>query len=232
MATGAAEPGEAQGCDQTAGPWGVQEDGLGGRPGTARGTRRRCPGQQEPALALTWPPAPRRVLWTVLWTGFWAVQVCVCLSRVFIAAHFPHQVIAGVISGERLGPPPPSPRHRRAGRQHPWCRPGRVHSLTDVCRVMTQSCVRGSAVTASSTRAGCPPGRAFVPIPFEARVPVGWAGHCQPLLGSEGQQRCPNAQAGQAWGVRGLSLGEGAESWAAGHSGGRRGGQHRAGAAG
>ncbi|NXV49259.1 G6PC phosphatase, partial [Uria aalge] len=39
------------------------------------------------------------VLWMVLWTGFWAVQVCVCLSRVFIAAHFPHQVIAGVISG-------------------------------------------------------------------------------------------------------------------------------------
>ncbi|XP_068775122.1 glucose-6-phosphatase catalytic subunit 1 [Struthio camelus] len=39
------------------------------------------------------------VLWIVLWTGFWAVQVCVCLSRVFIAAHFPHQVIAGVISG-------------------------------------------------------------------------------------------------------------------------------------
>ncbi|KAG7263180.1 hypothetical protein CRUP_035758 [Coryphaenoides rupestris] len=35
----------------------------------------------------------------VLWTMFWAVQVCVCLSRVFIAAHFPHQVIAGVISG-------------------------------------------------------------------------------------------------------------------------------------
>ncbi|XP_019361070.1 PREDICTED: glucose-6-phosphatase-like isoform X1 [Gavialis gangeticus] len=34
-----------------------------------------------------------------LWTGFWAVQICVCLSRVFIAAHFPHQVIAGVISG-------------------------------------------------------------------------------------------------------------------------------------
>uniref|UniRef100_A0A8B9E3P7 glucose-6-phosphatase n=1 Tax=Anser cygnoides TaxID=8845 RepID=A0A8B9E3P7_ANSCY len=39
------------------------------------------------------------VLWTALWTGFWAVQVCVCLSRVFIAAHFPHQVIAGVFSG-------------------------------------------------------------------------------------------------------------------------------------
>uniref|UniRef100_A0A8C3CEJ6 Glucose-6-phosphatase n=1 Tax=Cairina moschata TaxID=8855 RepID=A0A8C3CEJ6_CAIMO len=40
------------------------------------------------------------VLWMVLWTGFWAVQVCVSLSRVFIAAHFPHQVIAGVFSGE------------------------------------------------------------------------------------------------------------------------------------
>ncbi|NXA40927.1 G6PC phosphatase, partial [Eudromia elegans] len=39
------------------------------------------------------------LLWTVLWSGFWAVQVCVCLSRVFIAAHFPHQVVAGVISG-------------------------------------------------------------------------------------------------------------------------------------
>ncbi|KAG8008770.1 Glucose-6-phosphatase [Nibea albiflora] len=34
-----------------------------------------------------------------LWTLFWGVQVCVCLSRVFIAAHFPHQVIAGVITG-------------------------------------------------------------------------------------------------------------------------------------
>uniref|UniRef100_A0A8C3CKD5 glucose-6-phosphatase n=1 Tax=Cairina moschata TaxID=8855 RepID=A0A8C3CKD5_CAIMO len=42
----------------------------------------------------------RQVLWMVLWTGFWAVQVCVSLSRVFIAAHFPHQVIAGVFSGE------------------------------------------------------------------------------------------------------------------------------------
>ncbi|XP_062382274.1 glucose-6-phosphatase catalytic subunit 1 [Sardina pilchardus] len=34
-----------------------------------------------------------------LWTFFWAVQVCVCLSRVFIAAHFPHQVFAGVFTG-------------------------------------------------------------------------------------------------------------------------------------
>ncbi|XP_047673524.1 glucose-6-phosphatase catalytic subunit 1 isoform X2 [Tachysurus fulvidraco] len=34
-----------------------------------------------------------------LWTLFWTVQICVCLSRVFLAAHFPHQVIAGVITG-------------------------------------------------------------------------------------------------------------------------------------
>ncbi|KAM6951851.1 glucose-6-phosphatase catalytic subunit 1 [Aplochiton taeniatus] len=34
-----------------------------------------------------------------LWTLFWGVQVCVCLSRVFIAAHFPHQVVCGVITG-------------------------------------------------------------------------------------------------------------------------------------
>lgn len=34
-----------------------------------------------------------------LWMLFWCVQVCVCLSRVFVAAHFPHQVIAGVVIG-------------------------------------------------------------------------------------------------------------------------------------
>ncbi|KAL7850083.1 hypothetical protein SRHO_G00194320 [Serrasalmus rhombeus] len=34
-----------------------------------------------------------------LWMLFWAVQVSVCLSRIFIAAHFPHQVIAGVATG-------------------------------------------------------------------------------------------------------------------------------------
>ncbi|XP_030195493.1 glucose-6-phosphatase catalytic subunit 1 [Gadus morhua] len=45
------------------------------------------------------PPQPGWYVRALLWTGFWAVQVCVCLSRVFIAAHFPHQVIAGVISG-------------------------------------------------------------------------------------------------------------------------------------
>ncbi|MEQ2255748.1 Glucose-6-phosphatase catalytic subunit 1 [Ilyodon furcidens] len=35
----------------------------------------------------------------LLWAVFSGVQVCVCLSRVFIAAHFPHQVVAGVITG-------------------------------------------------------------------------------------------------------------------------------------
>ncbi|XP_066497741.1 glucose-6-phosphatase b [Hoplias malabaricus] len=34
-----------------------------------------------------------------LWTLFWALQVSVCLSRIFIGAHFPHQVVAGVITG-------------------------------------------------------------------------------------------------------------------------------------
>ncbi|KAM4692394.1 glucose-6-phosphatase catalytic subunit 1-like [Rhinophrynus dorsalis] len=40
-----------------------------------------------------------RCLQTLLWSVCWAVQACVCLSRVFLAAHFPHQVITGVISG-------------------------------------------------------------------------------------------------------------------------------------
>uniref|UniRef100_A0A3Q3JND4 Glucose-6-phosphatase catalytic subunit 1 n=1 Tax=Monopterus albus TaxID=43700 RepID=A0A3Q3JND4_MONAL len=34
-----------------------------------------------------------------LWMLFWCVQVSVCLSRVFVAAHFPHEVIIGVIIG-------------------------------------------------------------------------------------------------------------------------------------
>ncbi|XP_049416272.1 glucose-6-phosphatase catalytic subunit 1-like [Epinephelus fuscoguttatus] len=34
-----------------------------------------------------------------LWMLFWCVQLCVCLSRVFVAAHFPHQVITGVVIG-------------------------------------------------------------------------------------------------------------------------------------
>uniref|UniRef100_A0A668ALE7 Glucose-6-phosphatase n=1 Tax=Myripristis murdjan TaxID=586833 RepID=A0A668ALE7_9TELE len=40
-----------------------------------------------------------RYVFSSLWVVFCCVQVCVCLSRVFLAAHFPHQVIAGVFSG-------------------------------------------------------------------------------------------------------------------------------------
>ncbi|GCB71601.1 glucose-6-phosphatase catalytic subunit 1-like [Scyliorhinus torazame] len=35
----------------------------------------------------------------LLWGVFWMIQICVCASRVFLAAHFPHQVFLGVISG-------------------------------------------------------------------------------------------------------------------------------------
>lgn len=30
---------------------------------------------------------------------FWIIQISVCISRVFIATHFPHQVILGVFAG-------------------------------------------------------------------------------------------------------------------------------------
>uniref|UniRef100_A0A8C0TCW4 Glucose-6-phosphatase n=2 Tax=Canis lupus familiaris TaxID=9615 RepID=A0A8C0TCW4_CANLF len=40
-----------------------------------------------------------RCLNILLWLGFWAVQLNVCLSRIYLAAHFPHQVVAGVLSG-------------------------------------------------------------------------------------------------------------------------------------
>lgn len=35
----------------------------------------------------------------VLWMLFGLVELLVCMSRVYVAAHFPHQVICGVISG-------------------------------------------------------------------------------------------------------------------------------------
>lgn len=57
-------------------------------------------GRVVPVLNKPCPPPPRRCLHGLLWAGFWAVQVCVCLSRVFLAAHFPHQVVSGVVSGE------------------------------------------------------------------------------------------------------------------------------------
>uniref|UniRef100_A0A8C5L4K5 Glucose-6-phosphatase n=1 Tax=Jaculus jaculus TaxID=51337 RepID=A0A8C5L4K5_JACJA len=40
-----------------------------------------------------------RCLRVGLWLGYGAVQLTVCLSRIYLAAHFPHQVVAGVLSG-------------------------------------------------------------------------------------------------------------------------------------
>lgn len=37
--------------------------------------------------------------WIVLWSIFCVIQLCVCMSRVFLATHFPHQVILGIIGG-------------------------------------------------------------------------------------------------------------------------------------
>ncbi|XP_069508933.1 glucose-6-phosphatase 2-like [Ambystoma mexicanum] len=34
-----------------------------------------------------------------LWSLFWVIQISVCVSRVFVATHFPHQVILGVLAG-------------------------------------------------------------------------------------------------------------------------------------
>lgn len=42
----------------------------------------------------------RRLTWSFLWSLFWLIQISVCISRVFIATHFPHQVILGVIGGK------------------------------------------------------------------------------------------------------------------------------------
>ncbi|XP_030642465.1 glucose-6-phosphatase 2-like [Chanos chanos] len=40
-----------------------------------------------------------RLVWSFLWSAFWVIQISVCVSRVFIATHFPHQVILGVLAG-------------------------------------------------------------------------------------------------------------------------------------
>ncbi|XP_066521633.1 glucose-6-phosphatase catalytic subunit 1-like [Hoplias malabaricus] len=40
-----------------------------------------------------------RFLQMVLWMLFVLAELLVCMSRVYVAAHFPHQVISGVISG-------------------------------------------------------------------------------------------------------------------------------------
>ncbi|NWH30586.1 G6PC2 phosphatase, partial [Chloropsis hardwickii] len=40
-----------------------------------------------------------RLTWSFLWSIFWIIQISVCISRVFIATHFPHQVVLGVFAG-------------------------------------------------------------------------------------------------------------------------------------
>uniref|UniRef100_A0A3B1JSN6 Glucose-6-phosphatase n=1 Tax=Astyanax mexicanus TaxID=7994 RepID=A0A3B1JSN6_ASTMX len=45
------------------------------------------------------PPLLYCLLQAVLWMLFVVVELQVCMSRVYVAAHFPHQVISGVISG-------------------------------------------------------------------------------------------------------------------------------------
>nr|XP_046259214.1 glucose-6-phosphatase 2-like [Scatophagus argus] len=40
-----------------------------------------------------------RLLRSCLWMAFWVIQISVCFSRVFIATHFPHQVILGLLAG-------------------------------------------------------------------------------------------------------------------------------------
>ncbi|KAL1263966.1 hypothetical protein QQF64_004321 [Cirrhinus molitorella] len=45
------------------------------------------------------PPSHYRLLQLVLWMALGLVELLVCMSRVYLAAHFPHQVISGVISG-------------------------------------------------------------------------------------------------------------------------------------
>uniref|UniRef100_A0A672R5Q3 glucose-6-phosphatase n=1 Tax=Sinocyclocheilus grahami TaxID=75366 RepID=A0A672R5Q3_SINGR len=45
------------------------------------------------------PPLHYRCLQLMLWMLLGLVELLVCMSRVYLAAHFPHQVISGVISG-------------------------------------------------------------------------------------------------------------------------------------
>lgn len=47
-------------------------------------------------------PCSFRLFRSCLWMAFWIIQISVCISRVFIATHFPHQVILGLFAGEWL----------------------------------------------------------------------------------------------------------------------------------
>ncbi|XP_077481151.1 glucose-6-phosphatase a, catalytic subunit, tandem duplicate 1 isoform X2 [Stigmatopora argus] len=45
------------------------------------------------------PPSLYKVLNVVLWVLMGLLVLVVCMSRVYMAAHFPHQVVAGIITG-------------------------------------------------------------------------------------------------------------------------------------
>uniref|UniRef100_A0A3B4Z7A6 glucose-6-phosphatase n=1 Tax=Stegastes partitus TaxID=144197 RepID=A0A3B4Z7A6_9TELE len=45
------------------------------------------------------PPLLYKLLQMILWTLMILVMLGVCMSRVYMAAHFPHQVVAGVVTG-------------------------------------------------------------------------------------------------------------------------------------
>ncbi|XP_056326045.1 glucose-6-phosphatase a, catalytic subunit, tandem duplicate 1 [Danio aesculapii] len=45
------------------------------------------------------PPLCYKLVQLMLWVFLGLVELLVCMSRVYLAAHFPHQVICGVISG-------------------------------------------------------------------------------------------------------------------------------------
>ncbi|XP_072523137.1 glucose-6-phosphatase a, catalytic subunit, tandem duplicate 1 isoform X1 [Salminus brasiliensis] len=56
--------------------------------------------RQVPITCETGPVlSTSRLLQMTLWMLFGLVELQVCMSRVYVAAHFPHQVISGVISG-------------------------------------------------------------------------------------------------------------------------------------
>uniref|UniRef100_A0A3B4Z977 glucose-6-phosphatase n=1 Tax=Stegastes partitus TaxID=144197 RepID=A0A3B4Z977_9TELE len=50
-------------------------------------------------VALTVSVSFVRLLQMILWTLMILVMLGVCMSRVYMAAHFPHQVVAGVVTG-------------------------------------------------------------------------------------------------------------------------------------
>ncbi|XP_028423970.1 glucose-6-phosphatase a, catalytic subunit, tandem duplicate 1 isoform X2 [Perca flavescens] len=55
--------------------------------------------QQFPITCETGPAMPPFIIQVSLWMLMGLVVLVVCMSRVYMAAHFPHQVVAGVITG-------------------------------------------------------------------------------------------------------------------------------------